>query len=431
MLQISAKQPHYCTAEEAVKLIQSQHTVFIHSAAATPQRLVNAMTARASELRNVQIVSIHTEGEAPYAADEYADSFIINTFFVGKNIRDAVNRGRANYVPMFLSEIPALFRSGKLPIDVALITVSPPDKHGFCTLGVSVDVSNAAVDAAKYVIAQVNPNMPRTHGQGTLHISRIDALVEVNDPIFSGHPVEIGEQEQKIGKYIAEMIEDGATLQMGIGGIPDAVLSCLGNHRKLGIHTEMFSDGVVDLVQKGVITGELKNNYHEKVVAGFILGSRKVYDFVDDNPVVEMLDTATVNDTRVIRQNDRVVAINSCIEVDIFGQVCADSIGSYQYSGVGGQIDFIRGAALSKGGKPIIALPAITAKGISRITAQLKPSAAVTTTRADVHYVVTEFGVAYLYGKNLRERAKAIISIAAPQHQERLEKEAFELLKKI
>lgn len=431
MLQISAKQPYYCTAEEAVKLIQSHHTVFIHSAAATPQRLVNAMTARASELKNVQIVSIHTEGEAPYAADEYADSFIINTFFVGKNIRDAVNRGRANYIPMFLSEIPALFRSKKLPIDVALVTVSPPDKHGFCTLGVSVDVSNAAVDTAKYVIAQVNPNMPRTHGQGTLHISRIDALVEVNDPIFSVHPAEIGEQEQKIGKYIAEMIEDGSTLQMGIGGIPDAVLSCLGNHKKLGIHTEMFSDGVVDLVQKGVITGELKNNYHEKVVAGFILGSRKVYDFVDDNPVVEMLDTEIVNDTRVIRQNDRVVAINSCIEVDIFGQICADSIGSYQYSGVGGQVDFIRGAALSKGGKPIIALPATTAKGISRITAQLKPSAAVTTTRAHVHYVVTEFGVAYLYGKNLRERAKAIIAIAAPQHRERLEKEAFELLKKI
>ena len=417
------------TAQEAVKIIKSGDRVFIHSAAAAPTRLIQAMTERADELRGVELVMIHTEGPAPYAEEKYQDSFIVNAFFVGPNIRKHVQSGRANYIPIFLSEVPGLFRKKIMPLDVALVTVSPPNSKGYCSLGVSVDISNAAIDTAKYVIAQVNPNMPRVHGNGIIHVKNIHAFVEVDDPIYELQIPEPTDQELAIGEYITELVEDGATLQLGIGGVPNAVLRSMVNHKNLGIHTEMVSDGIVDLVEKGVITGLNKVTDRGKIVAGFAFGTRKIYDFVDDNPIVELRDSDYTNDTSVIRKNPKVTAINSAIEIDIFGQVCADTIGTKQYSGVGGQMDFIRGASLSEGGKPIIALPSITKKGISRIVPTLHKGAAVATTRAHVHYIVTEFGVAYLYGKNLKERAKAMINIAHPSKREELERAAWELLK--
>jgi len=416
---------NYVTAEEAVHNIKSGERVFLHSAAATPQLLVSAMTARGAELRGVELVSIHTEGAAPYLDPRYAEAFHLNTFFVGANAREAVGKGMANYVPVFLSEIPNLFRSGLMPIDVALVQVSPPDKHGFCSIGVSVDITNAAIETARHVIAQVNDNMPRVHGNGIIHVSAIDALVECNDPIFEIVPPAPSPLDQKIGHFIAELVEDGATLQTGIGGVPDAALRALRGHKDLGMHTEMFSDGVMELVECGALTGRYKVTQRGKIVAGFCIGSRALYDFVDDNPMIEMRDISYVNDTSVIRTNPKVTAINSALEVDITGQVCADSLGSTQYSGVGGQIDFIRGAALSQGGKPIIALNSVASRGQSRIVSQLQPGASVTTSRAHVHYVVTEYGVAYLYGKNLRQRASALIAIAHPDHREQLERDAF------
>lgn len=412
------------TAEEAVSVIRSGSRVFIHSVAAAPRRLIEAMTARAPELRVVEIVSLHTEGDAPYAAPEMAKSFRVNALFVGANVRRAVEEGRADYLPVFLSEVPSLFRSGILPLDVALIHVSPPDRHGFCSLGVSVDVARAAVQTARTVVAQVNPRMPRTHGDGLIHVDQIDAMVEVDEPIPEAPPRELTGVERAIGLHCADLVEDGATLQIGIGAIPQATLAALGDHHRLGIHTEMISDGVVDLVEKGVVTGESKRVHPGKVVAGFAIGSKRLYDFLDDNPLVAMLDLAYINDTAVIRSNPRVTAINSAIEVDITGQVCADSIGDRQYSGVGGQMDFIRGAALSEGGKPIIALPSMTAAGESRIVSMLKPAAGVVTTRAHVHFVVTEHGIADLFGKNLRQRAAALIAIAHPTHRDALAAEA-------
>ncbi len=417
----------FVTAKEAVTIVKSGDKVFLHTAAATPVVLVEALAARASDLRGVEIVSAHTEGPVPYADDKLAKNFTINTFFVGSNIRPHVNSGRANYIPMFLSEIPDLFRSGQKQLDVAMITVSPPNKKGYCSLGCSIDISNAAMDSAKYVIAVVNPNMPCVHGNGIIHLDKIHAIVKADTPLFtlaSKKPTEI---ENRIGQFIAELVEDGATLQMGIGGIPNAALANLQNHKNLGIHTEMFSDGLVDLVNKGAVTGLNKTTDVGKIVSSFVFGTKKVYDFIDGNPIVEMRDADYVNDTRVIRLNPKVTAINSAIEVDLFGQVCADSIGPKQYSGVGGQMDFIRGASLSKGGKPIIALPSRTNKGLSRIVSTLKKGADVTTTRAHVHYIITEYGVAYLYGKNLKERAKAIIEIAHPSFREQLEREAFEI----
>lgn len=418
--------PEHTTAEEAVQMISSGDRVFIHSVAAAPRILIEAMVKRAPELREVELVQLHTEGEAPYARPEYADSFFTNALFVGHNVRKAVNEGNADYLPVFLSEVPHLFRNRILPLDVALVQVSPPDKHGYCSLGTSVDASRAAVQSAHRVIAQVNPRMPRTHGDGIFHVSRFDAVVEVDEPLPEVEVSEPDEIEMKIGKNCASLVEDGATLQMGIGAIPNAVLKSLGSHRHLGIHTEMFSDGVIDLVEKGVITGRNKAKHPEKIVASFVMGTQKLYDFVDDNPGVSMLDAAYVNDTAVIRKNPKVTAINSAIEVDLTGQVCADSIGTRQYSGVGGQMDFIRGASLSKGGKPIIALPSQTGGGISRITPFLKQGAGVVTTRAHVQYVVTEYGIANLYGKNLHQRANALIRIAHPDHRETLEKAAFE-----
>jgi acyl-CoA hydrolase len=414
----------FVTAEEAVSVIKSGSRVFIHSVAAAPRRLIEAMTARAPELRVVEIVSLHTEGPAPYAAPELSKSFRVNALFVGANVRKAVEEGRADYLPVFLSEVPSLFRTGILPLDVALIHVSPPDRHGFCSLGVSVDVARAAVQTARTVIAQVNPRMPRTHGDGLIHIDQIDAMVEVDEPIHEIAPHVLTDQERAIGRHCAELVDDGATLQIGIGAIPQATLAALGDHHRLGIHTEMISDGVVDLVERGVVTGEAKRVHPGKVVAGFALGSKRLYDFLDDNPLVAMLDMAYINDTAVIRRNPKVTAINSAIEVDITGQVCADSIGDRQYSGVGGQMDFIRGAALSEGGKPIIALPSVTSSGESRIVSMLKPAAGVVTTRAHVHFVVTEHGIADLFGKNLRQRAAALIAIAHPSHRDALAAEA-------
>ncbi len=414
------------TIEQAVSLIKSGDHVFIHSVAANPQRLVNAMTNRAGELRDVKIYHLHTEGEAPYTKPEYAGSFKTNALFIGANVRSGFESGQVDYIPNFLSEVPALFRKKIIPIDVALIQVSPPDKHGFCSLGVSIDVSRAAVQMAKTVIAQVNPNMPRTHGDGLIHVSEINAMVEVDDPLLEVPARELTETELAIGRYIAGLVEDGATLQMGIGGIPDAVLASLHGHRDLGIHTEMFSDGLIELVEKGIVNGRLKARHPGKIVASFVMGTRRLYDFIDDNPEVVMLDVAYVNDTHVIRKNPKVTAINSAIEVDITGQVCADSIGTRMYSGVGGQMDFIRGASLSEGGKPILALPSTTSRGESRIVPFLKTGAGVVTTRAHVHYIVTEYGIANLYGKNLTERAKALIEIAHPDHREELCRQAHE-----
>lgn len=413
------------TADEAVKAIRSGDRVFVHGVAAAPQSLIHAMVGRASELSGVEIVHLHTEGPAPYADPEFKESFRVNAFFVGSNVRPAINDGRADYIPVFLSEIPALFRRGVLPLDVALINVSRPDKHGFCSLGVSVDIARAAVDCAKTVIAQVNRHMPRTIGDALVHVDDIDFMVEVDEPLHEVHPPTLTDTDRAIGGYIAEMIDDGATLQMGIGSIPNAVLASLGNHKDLGIHTEMFSDGVIPLVESGVVNGRKKTKHPGKIVSGFVMGTKRLYDFIDDNPQVLMLDIAYVNDTSVIRRNPKVTAINSAIEVDLTGQICADSIGTRQYSGVGGQMDFIRGASLSEDGKPIIALPSSTNKGESKIVSQLKSGAGVVTTRANVHYVVTEYGVANLYGKNLRQRAHELIRISHPDYRESLSKEAF------
>ncbi|MDP2470719.1 MAG: acetyl-CoA hydrolase/transferase C-terminal domain-containing protein [Candidatus Palauibacterales bacterium] len=418
------------TAEAAVSVIESGNRVFIHSVAAAPGRLIEAMTARAAELRDVEIVHLHTEGPAPYAAPEMIGSFRVNALFVGANVREAINSGDASYVPVFLSETPQLFRRKILPLDVALIQTSMPDLHGFCSLGVSVDCSRAAVQTARRVIAQVNPNMPRTHGDSMIHVNEIDDFIEVDDPLPEVPRPVLGETEHRIGRYCAELIEDGATLQMGIGAIPDGVLGALTNHKDLGIHTEMFSDGAIDLIEAGVINGKKKRTHPGKVVATFVMGTRRVYDFIDDNPQVAMLDVGYTNDTAVIRRNPRVTAINSAIEVDLTGQVCADSIGTRQYSGVGGQMDFIRGAALSDRGKPIIALPSTTRKGESRIVPYLKQGAGVVSTRAHIHYVVTEHGVADLYGKNLRQRARALIEIAHPDHRPFLEEMAAERFEK-
>lgn len=419
---------NFVSPQEAVKAIKSNQKVFIHSVAAAPQVLIKAMTERHAELKNVQIYHLHTEGDAPYVKPEYQDSFHVNALFIGANVRQAIREGRASYIPVFLSEVPVLFRKRIIDLDVALISVSPPDKHGFCTLGPSVDASKAAVDSAKIVIAQVNKHMPRTLGDGQIHISKIHHFVEGNEPLHEVFPNKIDEQSLAIGKHIANLIDDGATLQMGIGDIPNAVLSCLGNHKNLGIHTEMFSDGLIPLVESGIVNGSNKASHPGKVVSSFVMGTQKTYDFINDNPSVLLLDVQYVNDTKVIRKNPKVTAINSAIEIDITGQVCADSIGDYMYSGVGGQMDFIRGASLSEGGKPIIALPSVTAKGISRIVNHLKPGAGVVTTRSHVHYIVTEYGVAYMYGKTLSERAKALINIAHPDHRENLMQQAKEHL---
>ena len=415
----------YTTAEEAVKVIKSYDKVFVHGSAATPELLLAALEKRADELKQVNIISLSTYGNMPIAQLKYKDSFYFNTLFVSQHTRELIAHGMGSYIPVFLSEIPALFHRKIIVPDVALIHVSPPDKHGYCSLGVSVDICLSALKNAKYVIAQVNPKMPRTHGDGMIHVNEINALVEVEQSLPEiDYTKEITEVEQTIGKYCASLIEDGATLQMGIGSIPDAVLSMLENHKDLGVHTEMFSVGTINLLKKGVITNKYKKKHRRKITTTFAIGNRDMYDFIHDNPVCSFLESDYVNDAYVIGKNPNVTAINSAIEIDLTGQVCADSIGTKQFSGVGGQMDFMRGASISEGGKPIIAMSSITNKGDSKIVPVLKEGAGVVSTRANIHYVITEYGIASLYGKNLVERAYALIQIAHPAHREALEKAA-------
>jgi acyl-CoA hydrolase len=416
----------YCSAEEAVNIVKSGQRVFFQGAAMTPTVIIDALCERYEELEDVEIMQMHTEGNAKYAQEPYQNSFKINSCFVGGNVRNAINASKGDYIPIFLSEIHKLFRQNILPLDVAFIQVSPPDKHGYCSLGTSIDVTIAAIDTAKLVVAQINPQVPRSHGDGIIHKSRIDAAVHVDVPIFCHDIAAPNDVESRIGKNIAELVDDGATLQMGIGAIPNAVLSNLTNHKGLGIHTEMFSDGVLSLVEKGIVTGERKKVKPGKIVTCFSMGSQKIYDFIDDNPFVHFKEASYTNDTAIIRLNPKVTAINSAIEIDITGQVCADTIGQFQFSGVGGQMDFIRGASLSDGGKAIIAMPSVTKKGVSKIVPALHVGAGVTTTRAHVHYIATEYGVVNLFGKNMKQRAQALASIAHPDHRESLEKAAYQ-----
>lgn len=418
------KRMQIVSLEEAVSHVKSNDSVFFQGAAMTPTLLIDALCERYKELRDITIYQIHTHGEAKYLEAPYNEAFKLYSMFVGDNTRKGVNSKHGDYIPIFLSEIHHLFRRGIIPLDVAFVQVTPPDKHGYCSLGVSVDVSFPAIENAKMVIAQINPNVPRTRGDSTIHISQIDFGVETDIPMDVIKVSKPSEIEKAIGLHVAELVEDGATLQMGIGNIPNAVLANLTNHKGLGIHTEMFSDGILPLVEKGVITGEYKVNHVGKILSAFAMGTQKLYDFIDDNPSIVFKEAGYTNDTALIRQNPKVVAINSAIEIDLTGQVCADSIGTYQYSGVGGQMDFIRGASLSEGGKPIIAMPATTNKGISKIVPFLNQGASVTTTRAHVHYVATEYGVVNLYGKSLAERTKLLTSIAHPDHREQLEREA-------
>jgi len=417
------------SAEKAVEIVKSNNRVYLQAAAAAPQVLIRALSARHEELRNVEICQLHTEGEAPYANPALKDSFHVNSFFIGKNIRHTLQAGNGSYTPVFLSELPLLFKRGIIKLDVAFIHVSMPDKHGYCSLGVSVEATLAAIDNATYVVAQVNKQMPRTHGAGIIHVTEIDIFVDCDEPLPEHHIPILSEVEHKIGDYVASLIEDRSTLQMGVGNIPNAVLSRLTNHKDLGLHTEMFSDGVIDLILKDVINGNYKGVNRGRALTTFLLGSKRLYDYVDDNPYVEMRESDYVNDISIIKLNPKMVAINSAIEVDVTGQVCADSIGTKMYSGVGGQMDFIRGASLSEGGKAIIALPSVTKKGLSRIVPSLKPGAGVVTTRAHVHYIITEYGIANLYGKTINERVKALVNIAHPDHREAIDRQYFELIK--
>ena len=413
----------YSSTEETLRLIESGNRVFIQGGASTPIYLVNELLARCGEINNVELVSISLHGDINWRQPRVTDSFHLNSLFVSSNVRDWVESDTGDYVPVFLSEIPRLFQENILPIDVAVIQVSMPDEHGYCTLGPSVDVTFSAVHSAKTIIAQVYPNIPRIMGDGIFHVSKFTALTYHTEELAEiDYSQSINPTTQKIGAHIAELIEDGSTLQMGIGSIPDAVLNSLTNHKRLGIHTEMFSDGIIPLVENGTITNEEKKVNRGKIISSFILGTKKVYDFAHNNPLINCMDVSYVNDTSIIRKNPKVVAINSAIEIDLTGQVCADSIGTLQYSGIGGQMDFIRGASLSKGGKPIIALPSTTKSGISRIVPFLKEGAGVVTTRGNIHYVVTEYGVVNLYGKNMSQRAKLLISIAHPDHREYLER---------
>jgi 4-hydroxybutyrate CoA-transferase len=436
----------WCDVHTAVQVVESGDRVFVQGACATPTALIEALVARGEELRDVEITHLHTYGPTPYTDEHWRGHFSLRALFVGENVRKAANAGRASYTPIFLSDVRALFAPGEqLAIDVALVQVSPPDSHGFCSLGPSVDVTRAAVDYARFVIALVNPNVPRTHGESFVHVSHLDYAVKWDGPLYTVERREVKEAQAQTGRNVARLIEDGATLQLGIGAIPDAVLQVLTDRRDLGVHTEMFSDGIIDLVERGVITGARKALDQGKLVASFVVGSRRLLDFIDDNPMVEMHPMDYTNNTLIIRQFEHMVAVNSAIQVDLTGQVCAESIGTYLYSGVGGQMDFMRGAALSKRGRPIIALPstvrALHNEGsdpaygmlepvdglISRIVPVLSPGAAVTTSRAHVHYVVTEYGIADLHGRDLAERARNLIAIAAPQFREELERAAYKL----
>ena len=411
---------------EAAAIVKSGDRLFLQGAAMTPNTLINGICDRYEELKDVEIISIHTEGQVNYSIPPYNKAFKINTCFAGGNVRKAVNTNQGDYIPVFLSEIHFLFRRNILPLDIALVQVSPPDRHGYCSLGVSVDIVIPAIQKAKMVIAQINPQVPRTHGDGIIHMDKIDLAIEVDAPIHVSPMTQISSIEHEIGRHVANLIEDGATLQLGIGNIPNAVLTNLHSHKRLGVHTEMFSDGLLPLIEKGIITGEEKEIKTGKIVTAFAAGTKKLYDFVDDNPLVHFKEAAYTNDTYLISRNPKVTAINSALEIDLTGQVCADSLGTRLFSGVGGQMDFIRGATMSEGGKPIFAISSITNKGFSKITPTLKQGAGVTTTRAHVHFVVSEYGVVNLFGKNLYERAKALISIAHPDHRETLDRAAFD-----
>ena len=417
----------FTTAEEAVKVIKSGDHIHLSSVASAPQCLIKAMCerGRAGELKDVHLHHLHTEGPAPYSEPEFEGVFQLDSFFVGGNVRKTTQAGFADYIPIFLSETQKLYRSGAVPCNVAMIQVSTPDQHGYVSLGTSVDATLAAVECADHVIAVVNKYVPRAFGDAMIHSSKIDLFVADDQPLEEAHFTAPNEVEVAIGKHCAALIEDGATLQMGIGAIPNAVLAQLGGHKNLGIHTEMFADGVLPLVEAGVINGEAKNIDKGKMVSTFLMGSQKVYDFIHDNPGVMMMDVGYTNDPFVIAKNDRVTAINSALQVDLTGQVCADSLGRKFYSGVGGQIDFIYGASLSKGGKAIIAMPSITNKGISKIADTLTEGAGVVTTRNHIHWFVTENGAVDLYGKSLQERARLIISVAHPSAQEALDEAAF------
>ncbi len=415
-------------ASVAMSCIESGNSVYIGGGAGAPKVLVNTLCERADELRDVQLIHILTFIDAPYVDPKYEGSFRDNSLFIGSNVRKAVQEGRADFTPIFLSEIPGLFQKKILPLDAALVSLSPPDEHGFCSYGVEVGTTKPAAEAARMIIAEVNRQMPRTLGDSFIHVSRLTQVVETDYPLPEATQGSSSEANTRIGEFIAEMIPNGATLQMGIGSIPDAVLQNLGNHKDLGIHTELFSDGVVSLFEQGIITCSRKSFHLGKMIAGFLFGSQELYRFVDNNAIVELHPTEYVNDPFNIAQNDNMVAINAALQVDLTGQVCADSIGPVFYSGVGGQLDFIRGAARSKGGLPIIALPS-TAKNdtISRVSLKLTEGSGVTTTRSDVHYIVTEYGVASLYGKTIRQRAQALINIAHPNFRDELTYQARQI----
>lgn len=414
------------SADDVVSSIASGMRLFVHGAAATPLPLLEALCRRTA-LEGVTLYHLHLEGGAPFADPAHAGRFRSVSLFTGPALRKPVEEGRADFMPIFLSDIPRLFSSRQIPLDVAIVQLSPPDKHGLCTLGTSCDAARAAVDSAKIVIAEINSRMPRTHGHTVVPLERVSAFIETDRPLPHGHVAEIGEVESQIGGQIAALIEDGSTLQMGIGAIPDAVLARLGNKVDLGVHTEMFSDGLVPLIEGGVITNRYKKIHCGRTTTSFVNGTKRVFDYVDDNPRVEFHPCDRTNDTALIRENPKVVAINSALEIDLSGQVCADSIGHRIYSGIGGQMDFIRGAALSSGGKPIIALPSTAASGkLSRIVPSLKPGAGVVTTRGHVHWVVTEYGAANLHGMTLRERGEALIALAHPSFRAELRRELRE-----
>ena len=409
------------TPDEALRCVQSGMRVYIQPGCAEPETLVDALIQRAPHVQDVEIVHMMTMGRAPYVAPEMAGHFRHNAVFIGGNVREAINEGRADYTPVYLSEIEELFESGAMPIDVALIEVSPPDSHGFCSFGVGVDTTLTAARLARYVVAQVNDQMPRTYGDSFIHVSKIDAIVESSRPLCAMKRAEITDMQAAIARNVASLIEDGAVIQTGIGGIPDAVLPLLMDRKALGVHSELVSDGVIPLIDAGVITGARKNFKPRKIILGFALGTENLFNYVDNNPIFEFHPTAYTNDPALIARNDKMVAINSALQVDITGQVCSDSIGTYFYSGIGGQVDFLRGASRSKGGKPIIALSSTAKNGtISRITPMLAPGAGVVTSRGLIRYVVTEYGVAYLHGKSIRERAQALIEIAHPKFRDEL-----------
>ncbi len=416
------------TADEALQAVESGQRVYIHQGCAEPEELVKALVRRGHELHHVEVIHLATMGTAGYTRPEFEGHFRHNALFIGANVRQAVQEGRADYVPIFLHEIEGLFLSGALPIDVALVQCSPPDDYGYMSLGTGVDTTLTAAKCARHLIVEVNDQCPRTLGDSFLHVTKAHAIVPASHALAEYRKGEITGVHRSIARHVANLIPDGATLQTGIGGIPDAVLLNLTNHKDLGVHTEMFSDGVIDLIQSGVINNERKTIHAHKVISGFVLGTKPLFDFIHDNPIFEFHPTAYTNDPFIIAQNHRMVAINSALEVDVTGQVCADSIGHLPFSGFGGQVDFIRGAARSKGGLPIITLPATAKDGrISRIVPMLRPGAGVVTSRGDVHYVVTEFGVAYLHGKNLRQRAEALIQIAHPDFRDELLEEADRL----